>query len=314
MRDNGKVASKSQVKKNVLAERQPWLKQNPYMPFVTPTLVVMSLLFVLPILFVFIISLTNYELGNSLEQIRFEGLGNYIRLFNGKQVGFYHSIYISLLFTVLGTLLQLVIGMACALVLNCDFKGKAAAVACLIIPIALTPSISSQIWKLMLNKEFGVINYFLKGLTGITVSWMDSKHAFLSVLIATVWQFTPFVTLMLYAGLRSLPESPYESAKLEGANKIQTFVYITLPMMKRLIVLCCLFRVIDMLKTFDIPYVLTQGGPGTATQFLGLLIYDTGFGESDFVSRAAAMAVILIIIVSALSLILFKVMAKARED
>jgi len=140
------------------------------------------------------------------------------------------------------------------------------------------------------------------------------NHAFISVLIATVWQYTPFVTLMLYAGLRSLPDSPYDSAKLEGANSLQMFVYITLPMMKRLIILCSLLRVIDMLKTFDIPYVLTQGGPGSATQFLSLLIYDTGFGETNFVSRASAMAVILIIIVSLLSLILFRAISRAREE
>lgn len=296
------------------APQKPWLKRKPHMPFIAPTMIVMLLLFVLPIVFVAVISLTNYKLGVPLDQIRFLGLGNYLRLFNGTESGFYHSVSISLIFTVAGTLLQLVIGMACAMILNCEFKGKAIAVACLIVPIAMTPSIASQIWKLMLNQEFGVINYFLRNILGLTVSWLDADHAFLSVLIATVWQYTPFVTLMLYAGLRSLPESPYESARLEGASKLQMFVYITLPMMKRLLILCSLLRIIDMLKTFDIPYVLTQGGPDTATQFLSLIIYDTGFGESNFVGRASAMAVVLIVIVSLLSLFLFRTMTKSRED
>ena len=166
----------------------------------------------------------------------------------------------------------------------------------------------------MYNQEFGVINFLLNNVFHFTVSWLDAGHAFLAVLIATVWQYTPFVTLMLYAGLRSLPESPYESATLDGASKLQMFRYITLPLMKRLIILCALLRTIDMLKTFDIPYVLTQGGPGRATQFLGLIIFDTGFGEANFVSRASAMAVVLIVIVSALSLLLFRTMIRSRED
>ena len=274
----------------------------------------MVLLFVVPILFVVLISLTNYNLGASLDQVRFLGFSNYARLFNGMESGFYNSVYLSLMFTVLGTVLQLILGMACAMVLNQEFRFKGVVVACLIVPIAMTPSIAAQIWKLMYNQEFGVINFLLNNVFHFTVSWLDAGHAFLAVLIATVWQYTPFVTLMLYAGLRSLPESPYESATLDGASKLQMFRYITLPLMKRLIILCALLRTIDMLKTFDIPYVLTQGGPGRATQFLGLIIFDTGFGEANFVSRASAMAVVLIVIVSALSLLLFRTMIRSRED
>lgn len=272
------------------------------------------MLFVIPVLFIFVISLTNYRLGYGIEDISFLGLGNYIRLFDGSENAFYYSIFISLVLTVLGTALQLVIGMGCAMLLNCEFKGKAVAVACMIVPIAMTPSIASQIWKLMFNNEFGIINHILNQLFHINISWLDEKHAFLSVVIATIWQYVPFVTLMLYAGLRSLPEEIYESAALDGANRIQIFFNVTLPMMKRLILLCTLLRMIDMLKTFDIPYVLTQGGPGSATKFLGLLIYDTGFGETNFVARSAAMAVILIFITSTLSLILFRIQRKNAKE
>lgn len=291
-----------------------FLRRNPQITFLAPTLTIMVLLFIVPILFVFLISLTNYNLGASLDQVRFLGFSNYARLLNGTESGFYNSVFLSLLFTVLGTALQLILGMACAMVLNQDFRFKGIAVACLIVPIAMTPSIAAQIWKLMYNQEFGVINFLLNNVFHFTVSWLDAGHAFLAVLIATVWQYTPFVTLMMYAGLRSLPESPYESATLDGANRLQMFYYITLPLMKRLITLCALLRTIDMLKTFDIPYVLTQGGPGRATQFLGLIIFDTGFGEANFVSHASAIAVMLIIIVSLLSLVLFRTMIKSRED
>ena len=295
-------------------KKHEWLSRRPYIPYIIPTMVVMALLFVIPILFIFVISLTNYRLGYGIEDISFLGFGNYIRLFDGSENAFYYSIFISLILTVFGTALQLVIGMGCAMLLNCEFKGKAVAVACMIVPIAMTPSIASQIWKLMFNNEFGIINHVLNQVFHCSISWLDEKHAFLSVVIATVWQYVPFVTLMLYAGLRSLPEEIYESAALDGANRIQIFYYVTLPMMKRLILLCTLLRMIDMLKTFDIPYVLTQGGPGSATKFLGLLIYDTGFGETNFVARSAAMAVILILITSTLSLILFHVQRKSAKE
>lgn len=298
-------------KKNKLAS--PWLHKHPWAPYIFPTALVMLVLFVVPILFVFIISLTNYHLGSDFREISFLGFSNFTRLFTGEENGFYHSVGLSIGFMILGTILQLIFGMICAMLLNHEFKGKGLVIACLIIPIAVTPSIISQIWKLMFNSEFGVINYFLNAITGHTVQWLDSEHAFLSVLIATVWQYTPFVTLMMYAGLRSLPVSPYESAMLDGASNLQIFRYITLPLMKNLLILCTLLRAIDMLKTFDIPYVLTQGGPGNATKFLSLLIYDTGFGEQNFVGRASSMAVVLIVVVTLISLVLFHVQNKNRE-
>ena len=296
-----------------LTTKTNWLRKYPQVPYIAPTALIMLLLFILPILFVVIISFTNYRLGMWPSDIRFLGASNYIRLFSGAETAFYFSFFISILFMFLATACQMVIGMACAMLINRDFKFKGIVIACLILPVVLTPSIASQIWKLMFNTEFGVLNFFLNSLFSIRPIWL-TDHAFLAVLIATTWQFTPFVTLMLYAGLRSLPASPFESAIIDGANRIQLFFHITLPLMKRLVLLCALLRSIDMLKTFDIPYVLTQGGPGNATRFLGLLIYDTGFGERNFVARAAATAVVLIIVVSIMSLLLFMNMKKSREN
>lgn len=291
----------------------PRKTRHPERPYIVPTVMLIGLLFIVPIVFVLLISFTNFKLGMNLGKVSFYGFQNYLRLFNGSESAFGHSIGLSLWLMVLGTGLQLVLGMICALLLNHEFRGKAIAIACLVIPIAITPSIIAQVWKLMFNSEFGVINYFLKLFFNTSVSWLDMNHAFLAVLIATVWQYTPFVTLMLYAGMRSLPDSPYESAMIEGASKWQQFIYITLPLMKKLILLCVLLRSIDMLKTFDIPYVLTQGGPGSATKFLGLLIYDIGFGETNFIARSAAVAVIMILLVSILSVFLFRLLSRSRE-
>jgi multiple sugar transport system permease protein len=300
------------LKKKVPFSGGVWLREHPQTPYIAPTAVIMVLLFILPILFVILISFTNYRLGMRADELQFLGASNYIRLFSGAESAFYYSLFISILFMLLATVCQMVLGMACAMLLNREFKLKGLVIACLVVPIVLTPSIASQIWKLMFNTEFGIVNFFLNTLFHLNPLWL-TDYAFPAVLIATVWQSTPFVTLMLYAGLRSLPDSPYESAIIEGASHVQLFIHITLPLMKRLILLCTLLRSIDMLKTFDIPYVLTQGGPGNATRFLGLIIYDTGFGERNFVARAAAVAVVLILVVSMMSMALFATMNKNRD-
>lgn len=302
------------VKKSISSNKSSFIQRNPHIAFTYPTLIVITLLFVTPILFTIIASFTNFRIGNKISDASFIGADNYIRLFDGSQSNFGFSVYISILMTVLGTGLQLVIGMASAMLLNRDIKLKSLVIACLILPIAMTPSIASQMWKLMLNMEFGIINYYLKQFFNTAIPWLSADFAFISCMIAMVWQFTPQVTLMLYAGLRSLPEEPYESAIVDGANKVQIFFRVTLPMMKRLILLCVLLRTVDMLKTFDIPYTLTQGGPGSATKFLGLLIYDISAGDTNYVGRGSAIAVVLMLIVSIFSFILFSTLRKSNQE
>ena len=302
---------KTERKKGIAAR---WLRKNPHIPYIAPTMSVMVLVSIVPILFVIVMSFTNFELGIPLERVRFVGLRNYVRLFNGQDDVFFYSLFITLAMTLLATAIQMALGFFCAFLLNEDFKLKGLAIACFIVPIAMTPSIASQVWKLMYNSESGVINYFLNLLFGVKLVWLGPKYAFLSVLITNVWMSTPFVTLVIYAGLRSLPVEPYESAVIDGANSFQLFKWITLPLLKPLTLLTVLFRLIDMFKMFDIPYVLTQGGPGDATEFLGLRIYRIGFGVTGLVGRASAISVILILIVTILSAILITTLRKNSSE
>jgi len=276
-------------------------------------MIIMILLTGLPIISVILLSFTNYELAMPWGSVRWIGLRNYERLFFGHNRVFYYSLAISVGMTVAATAVQMVLGFIAASLLNQNIKFKALAVGCLIVPIAITPSIASQIWKLMLNAEFGVINFILYGLFGTTVVWLGPDNALLSVFIVNIWIMTPFVTLILYAGLTSLPLEPFESAAIDGANAVQKLFRITLPMLKPLILLTILFRSIDMLRMFDIPFVLTHGGPGNITEFVGLHIWRLGFGVSTLVGRASAVSVVLLIIVSAISLTLIKLMAR-KED
>lgn len=289
-------------------------KKRPYMPYIAPAMTVMIILVAIPFIAVLLLSFTNYELAMPMSTFKWIGLKNYNRLLFGANKLLYYSLGISVAIMALATITQMILGYFCASLLNKDIKGRAIAIACLLVPIAMTPSIASQIWKLMLNYDFGVINYFLEKIFGTKVVWLDKDHAFLSVLLVNIWSMTPYVTLTLYAGLRSLPMEPYESAMIDGANARQLLMYITLPLLKPLILLTMLFRSIDMLKMFDIPYVLTQGGPGSITEFIGLHIYRTGFGSKTQVGRASAISVILIILVGLICLLMIKLMNKKEEE
>ncbi|NLF26832.1 MAG: sugar ABC transporter permease, partial [Clostridiales bacterium] len=248
--------------------------RNPHWKYIAPAMTVLFLLSIVPTLFLFGISFTNYQLGWKLDRAKFVDVRNYTRLFSGRDVDFWHAVEISLEFMVLATLIQLVLGFVIALMLNkYEFRLKPLMVGILIVPLAMTPAIAGQMWKLMFNAEYGLINYVLTALFDAKVTWLSSDMAFWSILIVDIWQFTPFVTLILYAGLRSLPTEPLEAAMIDGASPMRTIFHITIPMMKKLIFLALLLRAVDALKLFDTAFVLTQGGPGNATEFLSLHVY-----------------------------------------
>ena len=218
-------------------------------------------------------------------------------------------------FMVLSTTIEMVFGFAVALLLNAfEFKFKAVIVGILMIPLAMTPTIAGQMWKLMLNAEYGLINYFLDMLFNVRISWLSNEYAFLSILIVDVWQFMPFIALIIYAGLRSLPHEPFEAARIDGASRFQTLAYITVPMLRKLIFLAFLLRAIDALKLFDTAFVLTQGGPGNTTSFLSLHVYRLVYATNGLIGRGAAVAIILLIIVNLVSTGLIRIQRKGLNE
>jgi len=273
----------------------------------------MTILSVIPSLFLVIISLSNYRLGWELSRAEFVGFGNFIYLFT-RDPDFWHALVISLAFMILATGVEMVLGFGLASLLNnTEFALKPLIIGILIIPLAMTPSIAAQMWKLMLNAEYGILNYFLHSLFGFKITWLSKDMAFWSVLLVDIWQFTPFVTLISYAGLRSIPMEPYESAAIDGASRFQVLRFITLPMMRKLIYLALLLRSIDSLKLFDTAFVLTQGGPGNATEFLSLHVYRKFNAQVGDIGVAAAIALILLLVVTVISRILIAKQRKADD-
>ncbi len=299
----GKIKKEMQISGTI----QSYLTRNPQTKFIAPAMIVMFIMSIVPTIFLFIISFTNYQLGWDFSRAKFVGFENFIRLFSGSDPDFWHSVNISLAFMLMATSIEMVLGFSIALLLNSsEFKLKGLVIGILIIPLAMTPSIAAQMWKLMFNAEYGIINYYLQLFFNIKITWLSSSMAFWSVLLVDIWQFTPFVALIIYAGLRSIPNEPYESAAMDGANAAQVFVNITVPMMHKLIYLALLFRAIDSLKLFDTAYVLTQGGPGNATELLSLHVYRMANAQNGLIGRAAAIALVLLVLVTVISSVLIK--------
>ncbi|MBI3695359.1 MAG: sugar ABC transporter permease, partial [Acidobacteria bacterium] len=183
------------------------------------------------------------------------------------------------------------------LLVSREFRGRRVLRSILLIPMLLPPVVVAVIWRLILNPEFGVLNGTLRslGFNTAKLTWAASeKTAMLSVILVDVWQWTPFMFLLLLAGLQGLPVEPFEAAVVDGASGWQVFRRLTLPMLRPVIAIAVLLRGMDLLRVFDQIFILTQGGPGFATETVTLYIYRTAFRFYNF-GYAAAMSFVLLV-------------------
>lgn len=213
------------------------------------------------------------------------------------------------LFYVAGTVsLQFALGLLIALILN-QIVGKLTGFlrTTLIIPTIMTPVVVGIIWRLMYNPDIGMLNYFLTMFGFSPVNWTGMPGTALpSVMMADIWEWTPFMALVMLAGLQALPQEPFEAALVDGASSWQTFRYITLPLLVPTMLVALLIRLMDAFKTFDLVFVLTQGGPGMSTEILNYYTYRYGF-KFFHLGYASALSWFLVVIVTIVSLILIKI-------
>lgn len=218
---------------------------------------------------------------------RFVGWVNYQRLLSDPH--FWQSFKFTLLFVMVSVSCELFLGVVFALVLNETFKGRGFLRAAILIPWAIPIAISARIWQLVYNYDYGVLNYLvvMLGISSTPVNWLGSSFgAFASLVLADVWKTTPFVTIILLAGLTTTPQEVYKQAMVDGTNFYQRFLKVTLPLLRPVIVVALLFRTIDAVRIFDLVYVLTGGGPGGSTSSLSLYAYkfflagDFGYGSA----------------------------------
>jgi multiple sugar transport system permease protein len=261
--------------------------------FPAPAVAVLFLLVVLPIAFNLYLAFTKWTVG--LGQPRWIGFENFAELVSDERV--WNGVWVMVLFSGLSLALEIGLGLAMAIYFNREFRGSELVQAICIFPFAATPVAVALIWRIMLNPEIGVLNYLLRsvGLPGSL--WVSSEQtAVLSLVMVDVWKWTPMITLIVLAGLKSLPPDPYEAARIDGANAFQIFRHITLPLIRPVLIAALMLRSLDNLKEFDMIYTITQGGPGIASETLYLYSYQVGFGFFKAGYGSALMVVVFLIV------------------
>jgi multiple sugar transport system permease protein len=261
---------------------------------VIPTTIVLALVVIFPMIYSLTVSFHLYDL--RVPRHPFVGFNNYLRLFADPR--FHNALKVTILLVLGELVLQFPIGFGLALLLTRGFRGKKLIQPILLIPMMITPVVIGYMGRLLFETRSGPINYLLNVLGLPSMSWHTSANtALLTVILLDTWQWTPFVMGVLLAALVSLPLEPYESAKVDGASGLQIFWYLTLPLLKPVIALVIIMRALAILQTFDTIYVLTMGGPGTATETIGIYTYLIGFRYWD-IGQASSAAWILSLMVS----------------
>jgi len=277
--------------------------------FVGPALIVMNLLGLFPLIYSFYVSFHRWILVKPHLGFTFVGLGNYIKLFSDPV--FLHSLGVTVHLTAVAVGSQFGLGFGIALLTNVEvrkyqpIKGVRIMRTALLIPYMLMPVTVGTIWRMLYDPRYGLINYFL-GLVGIPPrTWVgDPTLALYSIAVADTWQCTAFIMLITIAGLKALPRWPYEAASIDGASVWQTFRYITLPLLKPVLLVAIVMRLIDAFRIFDKIMVLTYGGPGETTLTLSVFTYRTGFAFYKM-GYASAASYIMLAIVLVISLVFF---------
>ena len=226
--------------------------------FMAPSVIAMLLVALFPILYAIVLSLYAYT---GRQQTGFAGVANYVQALTDSE--FWHSVNATFVFTVASVTFEFLIGLAFALLMNKAFIGRGVTRAAILVPWVIPTVISAQMWFFMFNITPGFINSVL----GVgDFNWLGSENwAMVTIVVADVWKTAPFVALLLLAGLQTIPEDIYESARVDGASAWQRFTQITMPLLKPAILVALLFRTVDSLRIYDLPFVMTRGAFGTKT-------------------------------------------------
>jgi multiple sugar transport system permease protein len=283
---------------------------NSWAAFVLPPLLVICVIVVLPTIQLISNSFYRWSLLSGMK--RFDGLGQYAEVLTDSL--FIGSLARTLSYTLVVVAVELLLGLGVALLLDQDYPGIRFVRTTFLTPMLMVPIMVGLLWTLMFQPSIGVINYVLGGLGIEPIDWLSSSVLALpAVGIAEVWQWTPFVGIVLLAGLQSLPQNVLAAARLDGAGRLRRLVTIELPIMRNVIAIVFLLRFIDVFKTFGLVYIMTRGGPGRATMLAGFYPWEVGFTEL-LMGRASAAAFILMNVISIMTLILLHLVFKPQES
>ncbi|UGY01435.1 carbohydrate ABC transporter permease [Bradyrhizobium quebecense] len=285
---------------NNAAPAREWRPPS-YWPFVIPALVVVLAVIVFPWVFTIWMSMQEWKVGSPTV---FVGLANYLRLPTDPR--FVEAVGHTLSYTALSVVLPLVFGTLAAVVFHQKFAARGFLRGIFIMPMMATPVAIALVWTMMFHPQLGVLNYLLS-LVGLPPQlWVFSPTTVIpSLVLVETWQWTPLVMLIVLGGLAAIPTEPYESAQIDGANFWQVFRFITLPLIMPFLFIAGMIRMIDAVKSFDIIFAITQGGPGSASETINVYLYSVAFVYYDLGYGSAIAVVFFLLIVALAALLLY---------
>jgi multiple sugar transport system permease protein len=276
-----------------------------------PSAIVLAVIVAIPAATVVTYSLQRVDMAGAAG--RFVGLSNYLWIFTSRD--FYATLWNTLIWVFGCVALEMVLGLALAVLLNRNFLGRGLARAIVFAPYLIPTVVAVLVWRYMFHDVVGILNFMLMkvGLISGPLNWIDNpRMAMASVIIVGVWKFTPFVVLAILGVLQSIPQEQYEAAKIDGASDWQAFWRITIPHVMPIFLLTALLRTIWTFHQFDVIYLLTGGGPINATRTLPLLVYQSAFTDFNF-GRAAALALVTAVILIVICGIYFVLNKRAES-
>jgi len=283
--------------------------------FIMPAVILILFFSIFPLFFSLVLAFMSWDLSRLTGGIRFVGLENFVTLANDSR--FWSDSRVSLTFVVGAVGLEYCLGLGVALLLNQEIRFRRFFRVAFLMPMMLTPAAVAYAGRMLFNESMGPIDDILRHLFGLTVPWLTSTVVALPTLILVdAWEWTPFMMIVLLAGLQSLPPEVYEAARVDGANDWQTFRRITFPLIAPVSITVVLIRALEAFKLFDIAMVITGGGPGTATEPVTLYAYIVGmsFGNLGYASAIAYALLIMVIVFSTLYLRVLRGRAAAAAE
>lgn len=308
------VGHRTSIKRKLQLEKSD--RRAGYM-MMFPALFIIAAITIFPILYSVYMSLNHVTLTQNGYVMQFNAGKNYNILLHSSV--YWYSVEFTVMYAVVTVIAELVLGLLIALAVNNVQRLKNISLVVMLVPWSLITVISAQMWGYIYNGVYGVLNFILQSMHIIQapVTWLGtSTSAIIAMMVADIWKTTPFVVIILLGGLQMIPEEYYEAAVIDGANRWQSFWKVTLPLLRGSIALAGLFRILQAFGIFDLPFVLTGGGPGNATQSLAILGYEILFQDLQF-GRGSAIAVstvVLVLVVCLIFLSAFRSIVKGVDE
>jgi multiple sugar transport system permease protein len=303
-----RVSPASRRDRNALSA---WTERHFKWLIVLPAGLLLLVMSVYPLLFSLWVAFVNYDF--QIPGHAFVGLQNFAQVVNDPLA--LSSLRTTILLSLTGVAIEFLLGLGLALAMVGSFRGRGLVMSILIVPLFISPVIVGQNWALFLQRPFGPADYILSQILGhpVTISWLtDAPWYYVAIILADVWQWTPFMFVILLAGLAAIPSHLYEAAELDGVTRLQAFFYVTLPQLASIIMLAITLRLLDAVRLFDVIFMLTGGGPGTATYTTSYYLYQIGF-QQFHLSEATAGAWLFLILISAVIMVLVRRLLRAEK-